>query len=260
MSNGEPTIEKKGRIAVLTLDHPPANTFSVTALSGLDGRLAQLEQDRSVDAIVITGAGDEYFSAGDDLQMFRDVDRAGARELARLLAAAVARVARFRGLTIAAINGYCLGAGLEFALACDIRICEEHAQLGLPEARVGLLPCGGGTQRLPWLIGEGWAKRMILCGEHIDAETAQRIRLVEEVVPRGGAFDAAMALTEKAARQSPRAVAASKRLIDAARLTALETGHARESEAFASLFETDEPNEGVNAFFDKRDPVWNRAG
>ncbi|MES1924467.1 enoyl-CoA hydratase [Salinisphaera sp. T31B1] len=256
MSDSEPKIEKVGRVAVLTLDCPPANTFSVTALAGLDSQLARLEQDRSVDAIVMTGAGDAFFSAGDDLHMFVGADRAGARELGRLLAAAAARLARFRGLTVAAINGYCLGAGLEFALACDIRICEEHALLGLPEARVGLLPCGGGTQRLPWLVGEGWAKRMILCGEQVDAQTALRIRLVEEVVAKGQAYDTALGLADKLARQSPRAVAASKRLIDSARLQALETGHAREIEAFSTLFEGDDPKEGVAAFFDKREPVW----
>jgi len=256
MSDDTPRIETVGRVAVLTLDCPPANTFSVAALAQLDSQLARLEQDRGIDAIILTGAGDTFFSAGDDLNMFKDADRPGARELGRLLAAAATRLARFRGLTIAAINGYCLGAGLEFALACDIRICEQHALLGLPEARVGLLPCGGGTQRLPWLVGEGWAKRMILCGEQIDADTALRIRLVEEVVASGGAYDAAFALAEKAARQSPRAVAASKRLIDGTRLGALETGHARELEAFSLLFECDDPKEGVNAFLEKRDPVW----
>ena len=103
----------------------------------------------------------------------------------------------FRGVSIAAVNGYAMGGGLECALACDIRIAEEQAQMALPEAGVGLLPCAGGTQNLPWLVGEGWAKRMILCGERIDARTAERIGLVEEVVAKGQALDAALKLAEK---------------------------------------------------------------
>ena len=140
--------------------------------------------------------------------MFRNADRAGARELARLLAAAVARVARFRGLTVAAINGYCLGAGLEFALACDVRICEEHAQLGLPEAQVGLLL----RRRYPAAALAGGRG---LGQAHDSLRRARRRRDRPAHPPgrggraRGGAFDAAMALTERAARQSPRAVAAS---------------------------------------------------
>ena len=97
-------------------------------------------------------------------------------------------LANFRGVSIAALNGFAMGGGLEVALACDIRIAEEQAQMALPEARVGLLPCAGGTQRLSWLVGEGWAKRIILCGERINAETAQRIGLVEEVVGKGEAL------------------------------------------------------------------------
>ncbi len=99
---------------------------------------------------------------------------------------------------IAAINGYAMGGGLECALACDVRIAEEQAQMALPEAAVGLLPCGCGTQTLPWLVGEGWAKRMILTNERVDAATALRIGLVEEVVPRGKALDTALAMAERA--------------------------------------------------------------
>lgn len=257
MSNGEPKIEQTGRVAVLTLNNPPANTFTEDAMHALDAHLRELENDGETRVLIVTGAGEKFFSAGDDLNMFSDADPARARELAYLLTAAFHRLERFPGVTIAAINGYCLGGGLECALACDLRIAESQAKLGLPEAKIGLLPGGGGTQRLPWLVGAGWAKRLILCGEQIDAETAQRIGLVEQIVEPGQARETALALADQASRQGPRAVAASKRLIDAAQLRALEVGHARERDAFAALFETDEPHEGVNAFLEKRTPNWN---
>jgi enoyl-CoA hydratase/carnithine racemase len=136
-----------------------------------------------------------------------------AREMARRFGEAFETLSGFRGVSIAAINGYAMGGGLECALACDIRIAEEQAQMALPEAAVGLLPCAGGTQNLPWLVGEGWAKRMILCGERVNAETALRIGLVEEVVPKGQARERALALALQAEKQSPSSVAASKQLI-----------------------------------------------
>jgi enoyl-CoA hydratase/carnithine racemase len=149
-----------------------------------------------------------------------------------------------------------MGGGLECALACDIRIAESHAQLALPEATVGLLPCGGGTQNLSWMVGEGWAKRMILCGERVDAETARRISLVEEVVEQGAALERALALAENVARQSPPAVAACKKLIQTARSGTIEAAYATERESFVRLFDTRDQQEGVNAFLEKRKPAW----
>ena len=149
-----------------------------------------------------------------------------------------------------------MGGGLECALACDIRVAEEQAVMGLPEAAVGLLPCAGGTQLLSWMVGEGWAKRMILCGERIDAATALRIGLVEEVVPRGGALERALALAQTVARQSPSSVAACKRLIQGARHLPPAHNLPAEREAFVDLFDTEDQREGVAAFLAKRPPQW----
>ena len=129
--------------------------------------------------------GRNSFLAGADLKLFADGDPATARTMAEYFGQAFETLADFRGVSIAAVNGFAMGGGLEVAMACDIRIAEEQAQMALPEARVGLLPCAGGTQRLSWLVGEGWAKRIILCGERINAATAERIGLVEEVVAKG---------------------------------------------------------------------------
>lgn len=258
MTENSIKLDRLDHIAVITLNNPPANTFTMAGLHVLDTRLQELERDNSVNALVVTGQGDKFFCAGDDLKMFAEADRASARDMARGLACALDRLAAFPGVTIAAINGYCLGGGLECALACDIRICESQARLGLPETKVGLLPCGGGTQRLPWRVGEGWAKRLILCGEQVDAHTALRIGLVEEVVAPGEAYDSAVALARQAGQQGPRAVAASKRLIDQAQQQTLALGHEREGEAFATLFDSDEPQEGVQAFLNKREPNWKK--
>ncbi|HHN2781968.1 TPA: enoyl-CoA hydratase, partial [Pseudomonas aeruginosa] len=162
----------------------------------------------------------------------------------------------FRGVSIAAINGYAMGGGLECALACDIRIAERQAQMALPEAAVGLLPCAGGTQALPWLVGEGWAKRMILCNERVDAETALRIGLVEQVVDSGEARGAALLLAAKVARQSPVAIRTIKPLIQGARERAPNTWLPEERERFVDLFDAQDTREGVNAFLEKRDPKW----
>lgn len=259
MNPTAPKVERVGRAAVVTFDNPPAHVFTVAILGELADTLDALTADPDVSALVLTGAGDRFFCAGDDLNMYVGVDAGKARELTRLLAAVVTRLDKFSVATIAAINGYCLGGGLECALACDIRIGEAHAQFGLPEGRVGLLPCGGGTQALALQVGEGWAKRLILCGETVDADTAQRIGLIEEQVPAGQARDAALELAERAARQSPRALAASKRLIHAARTESIDAGLARERQAFGDLFNGPDPAEGVAAFLDKREPLWSHG-
>ena len=137
--------------------------------------------------------------------------------MARRFGLAFESLTRFRGLSIAAINGYAMGGGLECALACDLRVSDDHAILALPEASVGLLPCAGGTQNLAWLVGEAWAKRLILCGEKLDAATALRIGLVDELCPKGSAKARALDWAAKAERQSPVSVAAAKKLIQAAR-------------------------------------------
>lgn len=256
MSAGASRIERLERTAILTFDNPPAHVFSAVGLGALATQLDALEADRDIDALVITGAGERFFCAGDDLNMYVGLNPADARELTRLLAAVITRLHGFSGLTVAAVNGWCLGAGLECALACDIRIGETSAQFGLPEGRVGLLPCGGGTQTLTRQIGAGWAKRLILCGETIDADTALRIGLIEEAVPVGQARGAALALAQQAARQSPHAFAASKALIHANQKEDLAGALAGECEAFGRLFEGPDAAEGVAAFLEKRAPVW----
>ncbi|GMM84636.1 enoyl-CoA hydratase [Pseudoalteromonas sp. MTN2-4] len=249
-------LEKQGNIAVVTMSNPPANTWTRDTLVGLKNLVIELNQDKEIYALVITGEGEKFFSAGADLNVFADGDKGVAADMSRVFGEAFETLSDFRGVSIAAINGFAMGGGLEVALACDIRIAESQAQMALPEAKVGLLPCAGGTQNLSWLVGEGWAKRMILCGERLKADKAQQIGLVEEVVETGEALNAALTLAEKVADQSPVAVTACKALIQKGRTGTINSALPLERELFVTLFDTQDQKEGVNAFLEKRKPNW----
>ena len=249
-----------GHVALITLNNPSANTFTAEGLLQLTQLIGDLNRNLEVYAAVITGHGDKFFSAGADLNTFADGDKARARHMAQRFGVAFEALQESRPVVIAAINGYAMGGGLECALSCDMRIAEEHAQMALPEASVGLLPAGAGTQTLPWLVGEGWAKRMILTNERVNAETALRIGLVEEVVPRGQSREKALQLAQRVSTLSPQAVNSSKQLIHQARLgTPRHAALALERERFMDLFEGVDQAEGVNAFLEKRKPVWKNA-
>jgi enoyl-CoA hydratase/carnithine racemase len=248
--------ESRGHTAFITLDNPPANTWTPEGLRALETLIAQLNEDRGVYAAVLTGAGAKFFSAGADLKSFAG-DKVLARHFIARFGAAFEALMNARFVTIAAINGYAMGGGLECTLACDIRIAEAHSQMGLPEPAVGLLPAGSGTQMLPWLVGEGWAKRMILTNERIDAPTALRIGLVQEVVETGNGLAAATAMAERVATLSPRAVEFCKGLIHNARNgIPRRAGLALERERFMDLFDHGDTAEGVSAFLEKRKPEW----
>jgi enoyl-CoA hydratase/carnithine racemase len=249
-----------GHVALVTLNNPSANTFTADGLDELARLLRELNADPGVYAAVITGQGEKFFSAGAELKTFADGDKAEARRMIQLFGVAFEALQEARPVIIAAINGYAMGGGLECALSCDMRIAEEHAQMALPEPSVGLLPGGGGTQTLPWLVGEGWAKRMILTNERVNAETALRIGLVEQVVPRGQSRQVALELAARVATLSPRAVTFCKGLIHQARQgTPRAAALALERERFVDLFDGADQQEGVNAFLEKRKPVWKNA-
>jgi enoyl-CoA hydratase/carnithine racemase len=249
-----------GHVALITLNNAPANTFTAEGLVELKDLIRDLNHNLNVYAAVVTGQGQKFFSAGADLKTFADGDKVKARLMAQLFGAAFESLQEARPVVIAAINGYAMGGGLECALCCDLRIAEEHAQMALPETSVGLLPAGCGTQTLPWLVGEGWAKRMILTNERVAADTALRIGLVEEVVPRGHAQAAALKIAERVSTLSPRAVTFSKSLIHQARQGVPRgAALALERERFIDLFDGEDQREGVKAFLEKRAPDWKNA-
>lgn len=252
-------VQRQGHTAIIRLNNPPAHTWTEDSLAALARLVRDLDEDRKIYSLVVTGAGEKFFSAGADLKLFADGDKAVARAMARRFGEAFETLAGFRGLSVAAINGFAMGGGLECALACDLRIAEDHALMALPEATVGLLPCAGGSQWLSWNVGEAWAKRMILCGERVDSSTALRIGLVQEVVPKGESLDRALAIAQSVERQSPTSVAACKKLIQAARSHSPFAALVAEREAFVDLFDTQDQREGVSAFLNKRTPHWKNA-
>jgi enoyl-CoA hydratase/carnithine racemase len=248
--------ETRGHTAFITIDNPPANTWTPESLREFEALIGKLNEDRDVYAAVITGAGEKFFSAGADLKSFHG-DKVLARHFIARFGAAFEALMNSRFVTIAAINGYAMGGGLECSLSCDIRIAETHAQMALPEPAVGLLPAGCGTQMLPWLVGEGWAKRIILTNERVDAPTALRIGLVQEVVDKGKGLEAATAMAQRVATLSPRAVEFCKQLIHNSRNgIPRRAGLSLERERFMDLFDHSDTAEGVNAFLEKRKPEW----
>jgi len=252
-------LHQQGHTAVVTFNNPPAHTWTPESLDALAAIVAQLNEDTSNYALVLTGAGEKFFSAGADLNRFNHDDKGRAFEFANAFGRGLAALTEYRGVSIAAINGYAMGGGLEVALACDVRVAESHAQMALPEAAVGLLPCGLGSQHLPWLVGEQWAKRMILLGERLGAEQALAIGLVSEVVESGNVLEHALALADKVQKQSPTSVRYCKELIMAARAAPLRSNFVRERELFVKLWDSQDQKEGVAAFIEKRSAQWKNA-
>ena len=250
-------LEKIHNTAKITINNPSANTWDLESLSGLKKIIELLNKDDEVFSLVITGQGEKFFSAGADLKVFHEGGKDAAKEMSTAFSQAFEALSKFRGVSIAAINGFAMGGGLECALACDIRVAEEKAVLALPEPKVGLLPCGGGTQVLPRLVGEGWAKRIILTGEQIKPDQALKIGLIEEKVEDGKSLDTAMSIASSVANQSPSSIAQCKDLIHKARLS--DEPYKEELEPFVKLFDTKDQKEGVEAFLDKRKPNWQNA-
>ena len=189
-------VEQDGAVAIVTLDHPPVNALSARLLEELEEAYDGLDRSDRTRAIVLRGAGEKAFVAGADISEFpalREAVEEAAREggSARGIQKLAARMDAGRTPVVAAIHGYCLGGGLELAMACDIRIAADDAQLGQPEIKLGLIPGGGGTQRLPRLIGHGRALLLNLTGDPISAAQAYQWGLVERVVPRAELEDAA---------------------------------------------------------------------
>ncbi len=244
-----------GHIAMITLNNPPANTWTLESLNLLRDTVRALNHNKTITGLVIRSDSEKFFSAGADLKLFQSVTPEQAQPLAEAFGETFETLTDFRGVSVAAVNGFALGGGFEVALACDFRVVEKTALLGLPEAAVGLLPCAGGTQNLMWLAGESWAKRMILCGEKISGEKAFEIGLADKLVEQGEASEAAVKLLNATDVQSPDAIVACKKLIQMNRVGARDS-NAMERELFLELFKGSNQNEGVSAFLEKRKPEW----
>ena len=245
-----------GRVAHLELVNPPLNLVTRDLLDELDDALATLEAAPAGDvrAVVVIGRGDRAFSAGSHVGEFEAQRGPAGRERLALDERVSTRLAQLPMPTIAAIEGNALGGGLELALCCDLRICSAGSRLGLPEGRLAGTPGAGGTQRLPRVIGPARARDLILTGRILSAEEAERIGLVNEVVPDGMARSRADAVAEEIAERGPLAVREAKRLIDAAWDLDQEAGLAAELEASVRVFASEDALEGARSFFEKRPP------
>jgi enoyl-CoA hydratase len=245
-----------GPIAHLELVNPPLNLVTRELTEQLRDALADLAAADEVRAVVVSGRGERAFCAGSHIGEFEAL-RGRVAEGKLLLEKLVYRqLAELPMPSIAAIEGDALGGGLELALCCDLRIASERARLGMPEVRLAVLPGSGGTQRLPRLVGPAWAKELILTGRIISAHDAERIGLVNAVVPAGEARTAADAMAGEIAERGPLAVREAKRLIDAAADVDLDAGLAAELDASERIFSTEDMVEGAKAFFDKRPPTY----
>ncbi|MET1233053.1 MAG: enoyl-CoA hydratase-related protein [Candidatus Limnocylindrales bacterium] len=245
-----------GRVAHLELVNPPLNLVTSELTEQLQGALTRLAAAGEVRVVVVSGRGERAFSAGSHIGEFEAL-RGRVAEGKLLLEKLVYRqLAELPMPTIAAIEGDALGGGLELALCCDLRIASARARLGLPEVRLGVLPGSGGTQRLPRIVGPARAKELILTGRIITADEAERIGLVNQVVPAGEARQAAGVMADEIAGRGPLAVREAKRLIDAALDLDLDAGLAAELDASERIFDSEDMLEGAEAFFAKRDPEY----
>jgi len=243
-----------GRIAHLELVNPPLNLVTRELILELRDALAQLADADDVRAVVVTGRGDRAFCAGSHIGEFEGL-RGRVADGKLLLEKFVYRqLADLPMPTIAAIEGDALGGGLELALCCDLRVASATARLGMPEVRLAVIPGSGGTQRLPRIIGPARAKELILTGRIIAAEEAERIGLVNQVVPGGQARPAAEDVAEEIAARGPLAVREAKKLIERALDLELDAGFAEELDASERIFSSEDMLEGAKAFFAKRDP------
>lgn len=243
---------KQGHIAILTVSRPEAlNALNMAVLDELELTARAIGQDRTIRALVVTGAG-KAFVAGADISEMSGLDEAGAMDLARRGQRAITAIEELEIPVIAAINGYALGGGCELALACDIRLAGERAKMGQPETGLGITPGFGGTQRLPRVIGVSRALEMIYTGRVIDAQEALRMGLVNRVCSQDELMDCAVKLAEQIAANAPLAVRSAK--LAARRFThaALADDLAFEAEVFAKCFNTEDQKMAMRAFVDKR--------
>ena len=240
-------------VGVLTFNRPKVlNALDAKTIAELGEVVARAESDRSVKALILTGAGEKAFVAGADIAAMSAMSTLDARRFAETAHAILARMEALPIVTIAAVNGFALGGGCEIAMACDLVYAAEKARFGQPEVNLGIIPGFGGTQRLTRRVGMPRALEMILTGDMYDAARAKELGLVLEVLPAAELLPFAKAQAKKIGAKGPVAVAAAKRAVREGADADLRTANELERQAFAALFGTEDAREGMRAFVEKR--------
>ncbi|MBP1971260.1 enoyl-CoA hydratase/carnithine racemase [Virgibacillus natechei] len=249
------TYKKENGIAIITIDNPPLNVLNQQIQKELKGITAEIKNDKEVVCVLLTSAGDKAFMAGADIKEFPEMmGNPDMRSEVMFMHGMLNDLDQLPKPTIAVLDGLTFGGGCELALSCDMRVAEEQTQLGFPEIKLGLFPGGAGTQRLPRLIGEAKAKEMMFTGEPIASDEAERIGLVNHVVPNGKAFDKAMNLALQIANKSLQPLSRIKNAVDEGLEMSLIEGIEKEADLFEEVFQTEDVKEGVEAFIEKRKP------
>lgn len=250
-------LDKEDDLATLYINRPKAmNALNKETLLDIKAVIEDLKDDSSVNVLIITGIGEKAFVAGADIAYMQNMNVSESRSFSQLGQDVFRMIETMEKPVIAAINGFALGGGCELAMACDIRLCADHALFGQPEVGLGVTPGYGGTQRLARLIGEGRAKELIFTANTIKADEAYRVGLVNHVYPAAELMEQAKKLAQKIARQAPRAVGYSKTATGKGLQVDIDTAIHMESDLFGMCFATEDQKEGMKAFIEKRKPAF----
>lgn len=250
-------VEKKGRTGILTINRPDKlNALNAKLVGEILNAFESLDTDPDVKVIVITGAGDKAFIAGADIAEMQDMTPIQAMEFAQRGQKTLRTIEKSDKIVIAAINGYALGGGLELSMACDLRYCAESAKMGQPEITIGVIPGWAGTQRLTRLVGKTKAKELVLQGSMITADHAEKMGLVNKVVPAEDLMDEVMKTAESIAALGGFSLKAAKHAIDDGLEVDFEKAQELERQWFALCFAHPDQKEGMTAFLEKRKPTF----
>ncbi|BAH44833.1 conserved hypothetical protein [Brevibacillus brevis NBRC 100599] len=251
------SLQREGAIGVLTLQRPEVfNCLNLETLVTLRGLISEISHDRDIRTVIVTGAGDKAFCSGADLRERRSMSPQQVDVYIQTIRDTFTELEKLPKPVIAAINGLALGGGTELALACDLRIMSEQAQMGLTETSLGIIPGAGGTQRLPRLVGKGVAKELIFTARRVFPEEALSIGLVNRIVPADQLMATAISLAEQISANAPLAQAQAKFAIDCGGEVELASGLQIESNAYKLLVPTKDRLEGLTAFQEKRKPIY----
>ncbi|MBD8005518.1 enoyl-CoA hydratase/isomerase family protein [Bacillus norwichensis] len=248
--------EIEDNTAIITINRPPVNPLNSQVFKELSDVFRELDEDDRVKAIILTGSGEKAFVAGADINEMAGLDLVSINKMNKVSRNVYTQIENSTKPVIAAINGLALGGGFELTLACDLRICSEKAKFAFPEVGLGIIPGGGGTQRLQKIVGQGIAKELLYFGEMFDAFRAQELHIVNKVVPVNEVLSAAKEWASKLTQKPPIALQMMKIAVNAGSNTDIETGLTIENSCFGNAFSTEDRKEGLTAFVEKRKPVY----